>query len=309
MASLRPITSLGSMDFRPFERIEKGITILKFDGDPEAEDFGENMLIRHYSEQLRKMRSAFKIATERGNIEEAKRLEAEYDAFSKTEDGIRFERMEREMWDARAWEEALRCGVSARHERREIGTYEATTPGQKKAKDCVEAMVRNLKSSAMVMLYGPPGTGKTHLGVGSVFARIRMGASGMSLRNGKYGKCAIMATPMDISRRVRSTYDDEATETESKVIEDYASCGLLVVDEIGAGSGSDHEKQMLCDVLCKRYENKLPTLMISNLGVEDIKKALGDRVIDRMREDVGSAFIPMNWESYRSEQRKKEAAK
>ena len=49
--------------------------------------------------------------------------------------------------------------------------------------------------------------------------------------------------------------------------------------------------------------------MISNLGVEDIKKALGDRVIDRMREDVGSAFIPMNWESYRSEQRKKEAAK
>ena len=127
----------------------------------------------------------------------------------------------------------------------------------------------------------------------------------MILKGARCSKFALMATPVDISRRVRATYGDEAAETETKVIEDYSTCGLLVVDEIGAGSGSDHEKQMLCDVLCKRYENKLPTIMISNLGIEDIKKALGERVIDRMHEDVGSAFIPMAWGSYRPEQRKK----
>lgn len=308
MAFLRPITSLASMDYRPFEEIPNGLVIEKWNGsESEADEFGENKFLRHYSEQLRKIRAAFKNATDRQDKEEMARLQAEYDRFPTTEEGIRFEEIERESMDAHAWEAAMQCGVSSRHEKREIRTYEAILPGQKKAKDCVEAMVRNPKSSAMVMLYGPPGTGKTHLGVGSVFARIRMNVRGKVIETGKTGKCAIMATPMDISRRVRSTYSDEAKETEIRVIEDYSSCGLLVVDEIGAGSGSDHEKQMLCDVLCKRYENKLPTLMISNLGIEDIKAALGERVIDRMHEDVGSAFIPMNWASYRSEQRKKEA--
>ena len=305
MDSLRPITSLGSMDYRPYEDFEPGFVIMKYEGPEEESVHGGTMFAQHYRGELRKIRAAFKRATDSGKPEEAARLQAMYDAFPRSEHGARYEREERDASNAYAWEEALRAGVSSRHERRELSTYETSLPGQRKAKDCVEAMVRDPKSSAMVMLYGPPGTGKTHLGVASVFARIRMGVRGALLKTGKSAKCALMATPVDISRRVRSTYDDEATETETKVIEDYSTCGLLVVDEIGAGSGSDHEKQMLCDVLCKRYENKLPTLMISNLGIEDIKKALGERVIDRMHEDVGSAFIPMTWGSYRPEQRKK----
>jgi len=227
------------------------------------------------------------------------------ESFEETEHGVRYIAIRKAQANARAWESARKAGVSARHEGREFSNYETPTPGQKKAKDCVEAMAGNLKSSAMIVLYGPPGTGKTHLGVASMIARVRLssGASPMGA-DGKYHKAAIMCTPVDISRRVRATYDDEATETESKVIEDFATCGLLVVDEIGAGSGSDHEKQMLCDVLCKRYENRLPSLMISNLGTEDIRKALGERVIDRIYEDAGSAFVPMAWPSYRPEARR-----
>jgi hypothetical protein len=35
------------------------------------------------------------------------------------------------------------------------------------------------------------------------------------------------------------------------------------------------------------------------LGIEDVKEALGDRLVDRIREDEGSAAIPMAWASWR----------
>lgn len=194
------------------------------------------------------------------------------------------------------------AGVSPRHRGKTFESYNTTINGQGAAKAAVEAIEANDASSAMVVLMGPPGTGKTHLGSACVYRRIKR--SGVSL----YGKRGLVPTALivcasDISRRVRATYSDDNSQTEEKVLERFSCAKLLVIDEIGAGSGSDHEKQMLCQVICKRYDLKLPTIMITNLGPEALKLAIGDRVFDRIREDEGSAFIPMEWPSQRPAQR------
>lgn len=194
------------------------------------------------------------------------------------------------------------AGVTERHRDKVFSTYKTDLPGQKKAKDAVEAIATNDDSAAMLVLYGPPGTGKTHLGVSAVYDRyIRHG--GRDILSRQTGRWAIFTTQAMISRRVRDTYGDDAKETEKKVMADFSTCSLLVVDEIGAGSGSDHEKQMLCDVLCSRYNAKRPTIMISNLGIDGLKLALGDRVMDRINEDPGSGFLAMAWASQRAAQK------
>lgn len=250
----------------------------------------------HYDAEISRFRDACK------RIEMIEEGEAFLEEFMASEEGQAYKADKIAFNREQLWESVGGAGVSERHRDKVFSTYKTDLPGQKKAKEAVEAIATNDDSAAMLVLYGPPGTGKTHLGVSAVYDRyIRHG--GRDLMHRQSGKWAIFTTQALISRRVRDTYNDDAKETEKKVMADFATCSLLVVDEIGAGSGSDHEKQMLCDVLCARYNAKKATIMISNLGIDGLKLALGDRVMDRINEDQGSGFLLMKWESQRAAQK------
>ena len=250
----------------------------------------------HYDAEISRFRDSCKW---REMVEEGEAFLAE---FMESEEGQAYKADKIAFNREELWASVGGAGVSERHRDKVFSTYRTDLPGQKKAKDAVESIATNDDSAAMLVLYGPPGTGKTHLGVSAVYDRyIRHG--GRDFMNRQSGKWAIFTTQALISRRVRDTYNDDSKETEKKVMADFATCSLLVVDEIGAGSGSDHEKQMLCDVLCARYNAKKATIMISNLGIDGLKLALGDRVMDRINEDQGSGFLVMNWKSQREAQK------
>jgi DNA replication protein DnaC len=53
------------------------------------------------------------------------------------------------------------------------------------------------------------------------------------------------------------------------------------------------------DIINTRYDNLKPTLMISNLSLENIKKTLGEQVVDRLRED-GGKVLTFDFESQRT---------
>lgn len=255
-------------------------------------------MARHYDNEIISFRKQC------DNIGENTYCEEVISGFMDSEEGKAYKEEKIAFNRQRLWESVEASGVPDRYRDKVFNTYATDLPGQKKAKEAVEAIATNDDSAAMLVLYGPPGTGKTHLGVSAVYDRyIRHG--GRDILAGSYPKWAIFTTQALISRRVRDTYGDDSKETEKKVMADFSTCSLLVVDEIGAGSGSDHEKQMLCDVLCSRYNAKRPTIMISNLGVDGLKAALGDRVIDRINEDPGSGFLPMAWASQRAAQKGK----
>lgn len=72
---------------------------------------------------------------------------------------------------------------------------------------------------------------------------------------------------------------------------------LLVLDEIGIGKGSEHELGILYQVLGRRYDECLPTIMATNLTPVEFREWMGDRLADRLRENCRGVLF--NWESNR----------
>ncbi|WP_252495903.1 ATP-binding protein, partial [Escherichia coli] len=65
----------------------------------------------------------------------------------------------------------------------------------------------------------------------------------------------------------------------------------MVIDEVGAQHGTDFERQVLFQVVNGRYERLLPTILISNLSLVDIRRFIGDRVIDRLCDANGEVVL------------------
>lgn len=187
-------------------------------------------------------------------------------------------------------ERLLRSGIPPRLIEASLANFTVDLPAQRDARklatEYAMAYCRPNKAPARsALFYGPPGTGKTHLAVGI----MRTVGNLFGVR---------YTTVSDLARAVRSTYHRKADQTEQDVLEAHVSPSLLTIDEIGVGLGTDHERAMLHDVVAKRYDNQRPTILISNLSLEAVRSALGERLVDRLREDNGLA-ISFSWPSFR----------
>ncbi|MGJ8518048.1 ATP-binding protein [Carnimonas bestiolae] len=147
---------------------------------------------------------------------------------------------------------------------------------------------KHAKAGTGLLMMGSPGTGKTHLAVATLQQVIR-----------DHRVRGLYTTAARMFRRIKSTYDRDSGETESQVIDIYSQVGLLVIDEIGFGFGSDTEMNYLFDILNYRYEQCLPTIIISNRKPGELSGWLGDRVVDRLRECCKAMVF--DWESERRE--------
>jgi DNA replication protein DnaC len=195
--------------------------------------------------------------------------------------------------DAALLEQRIRTsGIPERFKDRTIGTFTAGSEAQKRALAFAAEYAENfdsvLESGRSALFIGRVGTGKTHL------------AAGIALHIIGKGHTALFTTALRAVRRVKDTWRRGSDETEGEAISALAHPSLLVLDEVGIQFGSDTEKMVLFDVLNDRYERRLPTLLLSNLGVEDVKTCLGERVFDRLREDGGQAIV-FDWESHRGQ--------
>ena len=193
-----------------------------------------------------------------------------------------------------AWESRIgAAGIPERFQARTLDTFEATTPAQHRALDFARDYAANfttaLKTGRCALFVGRPGTGKTHLAVG-IGLRI-MGAE---------NRTVLFTTVMRAIRRVKDSWAKDSTETESQAIAALTYPDLLILDEVGVQFGSDFERNIMFDVLNERYEKRRPTILLSNLSIDEINGFLGERVFDRMRED-GGEFIAFDWASHRGQ--------
>jgi len=143
-----------------------------------------------------------------------------------------------------------------------------------------------LKTRRCAVFIGRVGTGKTLL------------ACSIARNLIENGYTARYTTLSAMFLRIKGTWRRESEESEEEAIDAFASPDLLVLDEVGIGYGSETEQKLIFDVIDRRYQQCLPTLLISNLDIEGVKTTVGPRIFDRLRED-GATVVAFDWESHR----------
>jgi len=183
-------------------------------------------------------------------------------------------------------ERLLQCGIPERYAESTLGNYAADLPGQSRALRTATGYVEAFPNRGASMVFcGKPGTGKTHL------------ACAVARCIAERGHTARFETVLSAIRSIKDTYRRDSESSESQAIAALISPALLVLDEVGAQLGSEHEKILLFEIINERYQECRSTILISNLTIAELTTYLGDRAIDRFRE--GGAVLAFDWDSHR----------
>jgi DNA replication protein DnaC len=192
-----------------------------------------------------------------------------------------------------AWQKRIgQSGIPERFQDRRLDDFLAATEGQLRALKFAKAYADNfervLATGRSALFIGKPGTGKTHLAAGIAVQIMQ-----------RQSRTVLFSTVMRAIRRIKDTWARGAAESETQAIATLVAPDLLILDEVGVQFGSEFERNILFDVLNERYEKRRPTILISNLPVGEVGAYLGERIVDRIREDGGARII-FDWQSHRT---------
>lgn len=173
---------------------------------------------------------------------------------------------------------------------RSFENYRAETDAQQRALEISQRFANHFsqfkRTGAGLIMTGRPGTGKTHLAC--AIANQLVGA----------GSSVLFITVSKMIRKIRETYRRDSAHTEQQIIDSLRDVDLLIIDEVGIQRGTESEEHLLFEVLNERNAVFGPTIILSNLTVEEIKAYVGERALDRLREG-GGKLVVFDWDSYR----------
>jgi DNA replication protein DnaC len=224
--------------------------------------------------------NSFTEMRERWEKEEAERIareKAEWDALPEDEKNRITALREQEKLEmerrqaAREREELIRKwrnrGITPRFYDATWENWKIETSEQKKVLEKVkQAWEKNL------FIVGGNGTGKTHLA--------------MCLAKDGATYCLVP----ELFRTVR-----ENLNIEQEMIDNYGTCKLLILDEVGRQKGTDFERNLLFEIIDKRWNNMLPTTIIGNIDKREFADLYGLAIVDRLRPET----IEFTWGSKR----------
>lgn len=171
-------------------------------------------------------------------------------------------------------------GVPRRYWHVDFDTYILRNEKDSKNLKSIKNFANLEKNDKVLILLGPKGLGKTHLG--SAIIR-NCGGKFISIE--------------DFIFKYESAQDFHSKVNREELMESYSSTKMLVIDEIGRSMQQEKENALLNYILRRRYENMLPTVLISNLSKSDLLKKLGEAVLDRLKETCIS--LEFEGESFR----------
>lgn len=192
----------------------------------------------------------------------------------------------------RGLENRLRfSAIPVRFQNKSFADFTAETEEKRSRKETCEKYAaefpKNLAKGTSMIFCGSTGTGKTHLACSIANKIIH-----------EHSATALFISVVDAVRTVKESYSKTSQTTEREAIASFTVPDLLILDEVGVQYGTDSERLILTEIINKRYEATKPSILISNLEIDALIHFLGDRIIDRLRENSGKYFS-FQWESFR----------
>tara|TARA_R110001592_G_scaffold111372_6_gene308484 strand:- start:8708 stop:9499 length:792 start_codon:yes stop_codon:yes gene_type:complete len=182
-------------------------------------------------------------------------------------------------------------GIAKRFRACTLDNYRTDNEGQKRVLDAcqgyVDGFAESLETGRCLLLVGNFGNGKTHLGCAIVRAAVE-----------QHKATALYVAVADLIALLKSCFNRDAEVTEKDVIAELTAVDLLLLDEIGATGNTEFERQTLHNIIDIRYRKMLPTIITSNLPPEELQDCIGERAMDRLRQNGGQA-VAFDWESAR----------
>lgn len=160
-----------------------------------------------------------------------------------------------------------KCGVPAKFLEVSLENYQTKTDEEKKNKETVKAFIDNPKNRVLI-LCGNNGNGKSHLGC--AILRQRLGG---------------YITSSDLCIEYEASTSYHAPRTREEMLKYFSKKNMLVIDECGKYMLNENlEKFLLVYLISARYENNLPTVLITNANKKEFIEFLGKSVYDRLTE-------------------------
>lgn len=185
--------------------------------------------------------------------------------------------------------------VYKRYENCTLDNYECKDQVQK---ELIVELKKGIKDGfgSNICIIGGVGTGKTHL----AYAVVKELSE---VKEYSFGKAYVSAqveytTIKEIVDNIRKCWSKESDKYDLDKIESYKKIPLLIIDELGVQYGSESERIELFEIFNARYNDMLPTIVISNCNRNQITKILGQRITDRLFS--GAKIFELSGKSYRA---------
>ncbi|CAA7601855.1 IstB-like ATP binding protein [Acididesulfobacillus acetoxydans] len=121
-----------------------------------------------------------------------------------------------------------------------------------------------------LLLTGSVGSGKTFL------------AAAIANALTEQGQQVLFLVVPDLLDELRATYDKRTETTEFDLLDTAREIPFLILDDLGAHNYTDWTRNRIYSILNFRMNEQLPTVMTTNLSLQELEDYLGERTTSRL---------------------------
>ncbi|MCD6385735.1 ATP-binding protein [Candidatus Sumerlaeota bacterium] len=137
-------------------------------------------------------------------------------------------------------------------------------------------------SKTMLLILGEPGTGKTHLSIALIYELIMQ----QEVHFIKW------VTAENIASEYAFSFRDDSDMSPADIEDSLKQIEFLCIDDLGYEHLSEASVGLFHRIFCYRYDWMLPTIVTTNLELEEIANRYGYRVLSRFFEMATIVHIP-----------------